>query len=1118
MTYSPLHVHSEYTLTDGSMSLRGYLDRLDDLGLGSGAITETHNLFSAFKFHQMAMNRGVKPVIGVDLRIRMESDPPGDHTGRIRVLVEHRDGYRTLCQLISKSYRNRTANGLSVPLGELVKHPEGLFVLGPHRPGPEYSPAVPDTSRLNENIALYKQEFGERFYVEVPLYGPLEERGKEYLSIARNHDVQAVYTQPAYFPTEDDFDVLKLRVAVQSNTKLEELDSFSSHRYKQFLGGEQQIRDWVGQQLEPLENTSDLAEQCYFEFDTSRIRLPAYPFGEQSSETILRERCEQAISDRNLDAPEQEIRERIDHECTVIDRMGFADYFLIVADIVNWARDEGIRVGPGRGSAAGSLVAYLLKITEVDPFEFDLIFERFLNPDRNEMPDIDIDFADHRRDEVIQYIRRRFGEESVAHIVTFGNMKARNALRNVGRIRGEPRERIDRMAELIPPGTSESLKRLRNRVDRLSSAIEGSENMEEWFQQARKLEGFVRNASIHAAGLLIVEGQLRDQVPLYYTDSKGEIPAVQFDMYDVESMGFLKLDVLGLTTLTQIDRTLEVIPESNRPDLTRLPDRDEKTFEFLKQCSLEGIFQFESGGSRELVRNMQPKSRKDIVDCIALYRPGPMEIRDDYLLRREGKQEVNYPHEDLEPILEDTYGLFLYQEQVMAAAREIGGFSWTEADRLRKAMGKKKGEIMADMRDRFVEGAVENGYDREWSKSLFETLAQFAEYGFNRSHSAAYGEITYWTAYLKAHHTPAFYRGLMSVKSGNRDRLARIADAMNQDGVIPLPPDVNRSEADFGLEDGEVRYGLRAIKHVGNGLAGSIEQSREQDGPFDDLEDFVSRIPPGQLTLNAFQALASAGVFDVFEPSRAELVEQAEQILEYGSRRFDEREAGQQNIFGEQQEDRRGVVTNGQTWGERRRRKAEREALGFYLESDDQRYDEPDWIQFTTPGSLHQFLDFLSVESRDFIASPQLVARVDRIIHEQGERYVRVEDEEDQFMLQLRNKTNEVDSGELALANLQWDGEEWLVNSLRTVDSEDAFGLEVHITPSQDLSQLRQLKNIVRNNPGNHPVRFVIHRDGEEDSLVDPGVSVALEQSLHEQLVRLLGSEMTRLYVVEGDQ
>ncbi len=566
----------------------------------------------------------------------------------------------------------------------------------------------------------------------------------------------------------------------------------------------------------------------------------------------------------------------------------------------------------------------------MDPFEFDLIFERFLNPARQEMPDIDIDFADHRRDEVIGHLRDRFGSEAVSHIITFGRIKARNALRDVGRVRGEDRPRIDALAESVPAGSEVALSDPEGRPADLRELLEDDPGLEDWLDGAARLQGLVRNASVHAAGMLVLDRPIEDVLPLYYPDERDPASACQFDMYDLESLGYLKLDVLGLTTLTLLDRTLERVPEKRRPDLDSLPDEDPATLPLFAEGSLEGVFQFESRSGRELARRMRPGSRREIVDCIALNRPGPAQYQEAYLRRRAGEEPVEYPHEDLEAVLEDTYGLVIYQEQVMAIARRIGGFSWARADAMRKAMGKKDSSLMEDQQRRFVRGARENGYDEGWARDLFDQLARFAEYGFNRSHSAAYGEITYQTAFLKAHFTPEFYAALMSLKSDDRDRVARVAEAMGEDEVPLRPPSVQRSDPVFTVEGNSVRYGLVAVKHGGMARAAAIREAREERA-FEDAVDFVSRVPPDRLGPRAFQALAAGGCLDDFDVPRGALIDAAEDWLDLGDRRYRERASGQGSLFGRDAGPRDDQPKEDGRWPEKRRRRAEREALGLVL-------------------------------------------------------------------------------------------------------------------------------------------------------------------------------------------
>lgn len=932
--FAYLHAHSEYTLTDGCLKIPEYVTKLANSDVPRAALTDTHNLFGAVKFVETAREHGVEPIVGVDLLVKTAGETgwgrkrKPDH---LLVFVKDRRGYSRLSNLLSRSYRHRHEEGLHVTIEELAEQPEGLLFLGPPGPGAGEDPRQLNEERYRERLEQFHEHFGDRAGVEIPVHGTSDSLSSR-IELAEENNLTPIVTHPTYYADPEDVETLNVRRAIQTNTELSELEDLPEHRRDQYFKGPDDLVETLPEGREDLpRKTLDWTDGCDFEFRTGETRLPAYPFGSSSSEELLRDRCRRNLDEKPFDASREEAEERLEHELDTIVSMGFSDYFLIVADVVNWARKNGIRVGPGRGSAAGSFVAYLMDVTTVDPFRYDLIFERFLNPDRNEMPDIDVDFADHRRERVLEYIRERFGSDHVAHIITFGRMKARNSIRDVGRVRGEPQERIDELAESVPGRSDETLASLLDRDSQIRELAE-SRDAEEWMRQARRTEGYVRNPSIHAAGLLITEETIDSIIPLYSDGSSDPQVASQYDMYDIEDLGFLKLDVLGLTTLTLIDRTLERTPEPDRPNLEELPEDDEKTLALFADKKLEGVFQFEAEGGRRLAQTMEPESKREVVDCIALNRPGPAQYRDDYLQRRAGDAEVEYPHPDLEEVLEDTYGLIIYQEQVMAIARIIGGFTWSESDTMRKAMGKKKTGLMEQLREKFVEGADERGYDRGFAEELFGKLAQFAEYGFNRSHSAAYGEITYQTAYLKAHFPLEFYAAFLTLKSDNRDRIKLIVSAMRDEGLELLPPDINTSGRAFRVEADAVRYGLGAVKHVGSGLADRIEEENRTD-PFENLDDFLSRIPPNDLSSRSFQALAASGsLSSITDRPRGELIERADAFVERGANIYAEAQSGQSTLFGRDEGTQNEATT--ENWSQQRLHKAEAEALGFNLSSD----------------------------------------------------------------------------------------------------------------------------------------------------------------------------------------
>lgn len=935
--FTYLHAHSEFSLLDGCLTIEGYLSQLHEIGVSRAALTDTHNLFGAVKFFKTARKYSMEPIFGVDLLVRSGKqggwgrNSPVSH---LLVYVQNRTGYSRLCKLLSQSYRRRRDRGLHVSVKELAAKPEGLLFLGPPGPGSKVPPDDPKTDTYRERVRIFKETFGERAGIEVPVYRRMDQSIATRIQLARTFDLSPVITHPTFFKTPGDFETLKIRRAIQTNTTLKELDSIPEHRSDQSLISPRTLKEQLpGNEDQLMRNTSRWTEECTFRFETESLRLPAYPFGPDDSAQLLERRCRETLRTKSFDTDEETARTRLEHELNTIQRMDYADYFLIVADIVNWARNNGIRVGPGRGSAAGSFVAYLMNITTVDPFQYNLIFERFLNPDRNEMPDIDVDFADHQRERILQYIRDRFGEDSVAHIITFGRLRARNSIRDVGRVREEPQKLIDDLAESVPPDEDFTLSELLSTDSIFSEKNSEETDLERWLDQARRVEGFIRNPSVHAAGILITQEKIDDCLPLYRDSGSSAEIASQFDMYDLEDLGYLKLDVLGLTTLTLIDKVLNQIPESERPDLVDLPGDDLATLQLFADGKLEGVFQFESPGGRRLAEKMEPRDKREVIDCIALNRPGPAQYRDDYLERRAGITEVEYPHKDLEQILENTYGLIIYQEQVMAIARRIGGLSWSESDTLRKAMGKKKAELMEEVRTKFINGACKNGYDREFAKGLFEKLSRFAEYGFNRSHSAAYGEITYQTAYLKAHFPQEFYAAFLTLKASDRERIRTIVESMRQEGIKILPPDVNQSTAEFHVDKGGVRYGLRAVKHVGSELSRTIEDERGAE-PYRDLDDFLARIPPHQLSSRSFKALAAGGCFDnLTSRNRSELIETAEEIVGHGKKRYAEARAGQSTLF--KARDAEGKGEEKIQWPRDRLHRAQREALGVNFDRKD---------------------------------------------------------------------------------------------------------------------------------------------------------------------------------------
>ncbi len=1099
--YACLHAHSEYSLEDGCMGIVQYLEKLKEQGIELCGLLDRHNLFAAYKFQQQAFARGIKPVIGIELIIGKENVPDLYRANRaLRILVENQQGYSNLCQLLAESYQKRPQRGLFVTRERLAEKLDGLFVLGPesHLGAP---PWQSDPDDLKQALVRAKQLYKDRFYFELPLYDQLSDRERQYLRLADELDIETIITHPAYYPDRTDSEVLRLRIAVQENLRLAEMAELPAYRRQQFIADEQQMRSWLGEQSHRLDLTERLARRCYFELREDNHKLPSYPCPEsRDSAEYLEQLCREAVDEKSLAASREQAVERLEHELKVIISRGFSDYFLIVADIVNWARKTGIAVGPGRGSAAGALIAYLLGITEIDPFQHDLIFERFLNDERREMPDIDLDFADRRRDEVIDYIRRRFGDSSVLQIITFNRIKARTALRDLGRIRGEPQEKINRLLNYFPADSDFSLDQLPRRFEQLEAALKQEEGLEDWYDQAKKLEGLVRNSSIHAAGLVIGNEELDRQLPVY-RDSQGGLPAAQFDMYDLNNLGYLKLDILGLTTLTLLELTLERIPAASRPRLENITRLDSSVRKLLMEGSLEGIFQFETAGCRDLVRRVEPRTKADLMACLALYRPGPLQsgMVDSYLRRRSNDEPVEYPHPDLQPVLEDTYGIIIYQEQVMEIARVVAGFSWSRADLFRRAMGKKNPQLMASLETEFIEGGVAAGYDQNWLQQLFSTLANFAQYGFNRSHSAAYAEITFRTAYLKAHYPREFYAALCTVKSHDRDRIGRIARAMESDGLQLCPPRINSSGAEFSVASHGVRYGLSGIKNIGSRLARRIEQEQDKQ-PFDDLTDFFSRLNPRNLTLESFRSLAAAGYFDPFKLARAGLVDYAEDLLRRGQTLYSEQRSGQENLFqasGRKLE--KLVPPSGSGWSFQQRSRAARDVLGYYSEGHPlEKFLH--LVELLTPGRV-ELLQQENFTVAGLVAPAQLIAFCSGQSREQLQ--LLGEQQEQSFPL-LPTAPQESVKQRVVLCEMESVPTGWRIKDLQPLSADFLPGLNIYLTEHQRIDQLRKIQEQLVEFPGESPVRLVVNHQNEQVFL-KLTQNVCLEAALAQRLQGILG-------------
>ncbi|MCX8048426.1 MAG: DNA polymerase III subunit alpha [Methylohalobius sp.] len=883
-----LRVHSEYSLSDGLIRIKPLLARCLELNMPAVALTDQVNLFALIKFCQEAIKTGIKPIAGADLWV-VNPDHP-NQPDRLTLLVQNHEGYRHLSELLSRAYLQGQRAGVpQVELDWIKPCARGLIALSGGREGEIGRLLNVGRADLARQACLrFDDWFEGQFFLELVRTGrPREEEYLEgALELAAALAIPVVATNDVRFLHRTDFEAHEARVCIHEGWTLDDPKRPQRYSPEQYLKSPAEMRELFADLPEALANTVEIAKRCNLMLELGKPHLPIFPVPEGLTlEAYFTQAARQGLEARFVQGcipreKAQVYEERLEMEIEVIVKMGFAGYFLIVADFIQWARQNHIPVGPGRGSGAGSLVAYALCITDLDPIAFDLLFERFLNPERVSMPDFDVDFCMERRDEVIEYVARKYGRDKVAQIITFGTMAAKAVVRDVGRVLGYPYGFVDRLAKLIPFELGMTLDKALAESEELRSEYEQDEEVRALIDLARPLEGLARNAGKHAGGVVIAPSALVHFTPLYCVQGE-EGTVTQFDKDDIEAVGLVKFDFLGLRTLTIIDWAIETINRQRTEqglepiDINRIPRDDPLTFKLLQNCQTTAVFQLESRGMKDLIRRLQPDCFDDIVALVALFRPGPLQsgMVDDYINVKHGKVKASYPHPLLEPILKSTNGVILYQEQVMQIARDLAGYTLGSADLLRRAMGKKKPEEMAKQRAVFVRGATERGVPEETAQYIFDLMEKFAGYGFNKSHSAAYAWVSYQTAWLKAHYPAAFMAAVLSSDMDHTDKLVGLVDECRALGLKLLPPDIQRSGFRFiALDDQQILYGLGAIKGVGQAAIEAILKARDPHGPFADLFDFCRRIDLRVVNRRALEALIRAGAMDRLGEHRAKLL------------------------------------------------------------------------------------------------------------------------------------------------------------------------------------------------------------------------------------------------------
>lgn len=953
-----LHLHTEYSLVDSTVRIAALMQRCAADGMPAVALTDQNNLFGLVKFFKKAVAAGVKPIIGVDLRIANEDEP--DRPFTLILLCQNEQGYRNLSRLITKAYFEGRVKGEPMARREWLTREScnGLIALsggGQGDVGRALSNGHEDQARAA--LAEWGRLFGDRYYLELIRTG----RGGEEdcvqasLALASEAGVPVVASNDVRFLDSDDFNAHEARVCIQAGRGLADPDRPKTYSKNQNLRSSAEMAELFADVPTALSNTLEIARRCNLDLRLGESVLPAFPVPEGQTETeyleaearrgldiaLQKKFAAESVATNAQDVLSAPYLERLKIELGVITGMGFPGYFLIVADFIRWARENDVPVGPGRGSGAGSLVAWVLGITDLDPLQHDLLFERFLNPERVSMPDFDVDFCMEGRDRVIDYVAERYGRDRVAQIITFGTMAAKAVIRDTGRVLGQPYGFVDRIAKLVPFEIGMTLEKALEQSAELATMYRDDEEVTAILDLAKSLEGLARNAGKHAGGVVIAPGQLTDFTPLYCEDGGGST-ITQLDKNDVEAVGLVKFDFLGLKTLTIIDWAVRIINSSNSGEpleISSISTHDSKTFELLRSTQTAAVFQLESSGMRDLIKRMRPDQFDDLVALVALFRPGPLQsgMVDDFITRKHAvnKADIDYLHPDLKPVLEETYGVILYQEQVMQIAQVLAGYTLGAADLLRRAMGKKNADEMAKQRKIFTSGATERGVTLQTATRIFDLMEKFAAYGFNKSHSAAYAVLAYQTAYLKAHHPAAFMAAVMSADLDNTDRLVTLKNDCRQQGLQLVAPNINRSAYAFSVSnESTILYGLGAIKGVGRAAVESLIAERDANGAYSSVGEFCRRVDHDKINRRALEAMIKAGAMDDFGQSRRSLMHQMPEALQGADQHAKAVAAGQNDMFG--LEEAAVVATAPEPvdlveWPGRVLLSNEKEALGLYL-------------------------------------------------------------------------------------------------------------------------------------------------------------------------------------------
>ncbi|MEW6051192.1 MAG: DNA polymerase III subunit alpha [Candidatus Zixiibacteriota bacterium] len=1141
--YVHLHTHSQYSLLDGACRLDNLIELAKEFKMPAVAVTDHGNLFGAIEFYKKATRAGIKPIIGMEAYVaagsRFDKKPSSQYpNGGFHLILLAKDltGYHNLIKLASTAYLEGFYYRPRIDKEILKQHSQGLIATSACLQGEvNWYLLRGETDQAVATAREYQQIFGEgNFFLEIQNHDlELEQQVIPKVdAVSRETGIPLVVTNDCHYLRQKDWEAHDALLCIQTNKTVEDHDRMRYNTDQIYFKTAEEMEQRFGDFKEAMANTVRIAEACNLEIETGKLKLPVFPIPQQyvDADAYLRHETEAGLRERYPKITE-EIRKRMEYELGVIKQMGYAGYFLIVKDFCDYARKQKIRVGPGRGSAAGSLVSYVLKITDVDPIRFKLLFERFLNPERISMPDIDIDFADRGRDKIIQYVIDRYGSDNVSQIITFGTLKSRIVVRDVGRVLGIAYAEVDKIAKMIPAAVDMTLENALKTTPELADLVEKDARVRRLIDYSRTLEGLARHSSTHAAGVVIAPSALTNWVPLFKS-TEDEI-TTQYDMKMVEEIGLLKMDFLGLRTLTVVDDALRMIAENHADaviDIDNLSLDDPKVYQLFARGDTIGIFQFESSGMRDYLRKLRPETFADITAMNALYRPGPLDAKqadgstmiDIYINCKHGAKDIHFLHPTLERILGETYGVIVFQEQVLQIANQLAGYSLGKADLLRKAMGKKDAALMAAQKKEFLEGTDKHKIDRKVSEEIFHQIETFARYGFNKAHATCYALIAYQTAWLKCYYPHEFMAALMTSEISDTDRIYTLLEEARRLGIKVEPPDVNESQTDFSVVAGRIRFGLLAVKNVGEGAARSVVEARQQRGVFKSLAELASRVPARHLNRRTLEALIAAGACDSLEGNRAQKFEAVEPMLNYGHRVAET--ANSHDLFAGSGGVQRvaPALPNVPDWPTAKKLAEEKAMLGFYISGHPLDKFRDELVCFSTSS----LADLKQANDGREVTVGGIITTVKKMVDKKGNlmAFVGLEDFSGGAELICfsdcfdKNKAHiEVDSIVLVsgrVSTREGEAAKVITSEVMPLESlSERFSCQLVIKVDADCTetQMDRVLAVLKEHPGEAPVLLAARHNGSEVYIRSRKYAVSADFTLLNALKELLGDSAAHL-------